>query len=106
MKYWGISLGGIMGTVYVSLSTNVTYGVCNVPGFPFELLLPRSADFNQFRSILQTRYPQNYDMMIIYAMAQMVFNRITPAGYLHHSKDDPLPGSPKHNVLLQHGLGD
>ena len=36
----------------------------------------------------------------------MVFNRITPAGYLHHLSRDPLPGTPKHNVLLQYGLGD
>ena len=102
----GISLGGIMGSVFMSLSTNITHGVCNVPGFPFELLLPRADDFNTFRLLLQQRYENNVDMLLIYAFAQMVFTRITPSGYLHHLNRDPLIGTPKHNVLIQYGLGD
>merc|ERR1719474_110188 len=104
--YWGISLGGIMGSVFMSLSTNITHGVCNAPGFPFELILPRSSDFESFRQVLVQRYQNNLDIVLIYAFAQMVFTPITPSGYLHHMARDPLPGTPKHSVLIQYGLGD
>eukprot|EP01084_Bolivina_argentea_P226894 383196_1 len=105
-KYWGISLGGIMGSVFMSLSTNITHGVCNVPGFPFELLLPRSTDFDQFKEILKVRYKNNLDILLVYSMSQLLYNRITPSGYLHHTIRDPLIGTPVHNILIQYGLGD
>merc|ERR1712129_118618 len=95
-----------MGSVFMTLSTNITHGVCNVPGFPFELLLPRSTDFDSFRGILQGRYASNLDVLLIYSFAQMLFTRITPSGWLHHMNRDSLIGTPKHNVLIQYGLGD
>ena len=104
--YWGISLGGIMGSVFMSLATNITHGVCNVPGFPFELLLPRSTDFDQFRDILRTRYRNNLDVLLVYSMSQLLWNRLSPSGYLHHMIRNPLIGTPVHNVLIQYSLGD
>eukprot|EP00052_Salpingoeca_macrocollata_P020882 m.176595 g.176595 ORF g.176595 m.176595 type:complete len:350 (+) comp21388_c0_seq8:572-1621(+) len=53
--YFGNSLGGIMGTVYMALSTDVTRGVIVVGGAPFSLLLPRSNDFTPLFDVLKLR---------------------------------------------------
>jgi hypothetical protein len=52
----GVSLGGILGSVYMSVTTDVTRGVIGVGGAPFALLLPRSSDFSALFSVLDARY--------------------------------------------------
>jgi hypothetical protein len=47
LRYYGNSLGGILGDVYMAVTTDVTSGVLGVPGGPFSLLLPRSKDFEE-----------------------------------------------------------
>jgi len=43
--YYGNSQGGIFGSVYMALTTDVERGVLGVGGGPYNLLLPRSKDF-------------------------------------------------------------
>jgi len=45
--YYGNSLGGILGTVYMATTIDVERGTLGVPGGPFGLLLPRSQDFQE-----------------------------------------------------------
>ena len=51
--YYGISQGGIMGTVILGLTNDVERGALGVPGMPYSLLLFRSVDFD----IFLTRHP-------------------------------------------------
>lgn len=51
--YRGDSQGGIMGTTYMALSTEVTRGLLGEPGFPYGLLMPRSSDFGLFGLLIQ-----------------------------------------------------
>eukprot|EP01084_Bolivina_argentea_P060611 110720_1 len=106
--YWGISLGGILGSVYMSLSKHVTRGTCNVPGFPFELLLPRSKDFANLQLTLEQRYnDSSMDIDLFYSGAQMLWNRLSPSGYVGHLiPNDGYLGVPDKYVLLQYSLGD
>jgi hypothetical protein len=45
LHYYGNSLGGILGDVYMAVTTDVSRGALGVPGGPFSLILPRSKDF-------------------------------------------------------------
>jgi len=105
-NYYGNSLGGIMGSVYMTLSTDVTHGVLGVPGFPFELMLPRSCDFTPFEDILKARYETDVGRILLVSLIQLLWNRLEPAGYLHHMSMDPFPNTPVHTVIIHYGLGD
>lgn len=50
-----LSQGGIFGSVYMSVTTDVTRGSIGVGGTPYSLLLPRSADFTDLFEILKSR---------------------------------------------------
>lgn len=50
--------GGIFGSVYMSVTTDVTRGVIGVGGGPYGLLLPRSADFTALFDVLKARFEQ------------------------------------------------
>ena len=105
-NYYGNSQGGIMGSVYMALTTDVTHGTCGVPGGPYSLLLPRSCDFGSFQDILWTRYEQDVDRIMLISFFGELWTRMEPAGYMHHISDDLLPGTPKHTILIHYGLGD
>merc|ERR1712154_536794 len=64
-NYYGNSQVGILGTVYMALSTDVTHGTVGVPGGPYALLLPRSDDFSALFDILKTRYHSDTDRILL-----------------------------------------
>lgn len=105
-NYYGNSDGGIMGSVYMSLTTDVTHGVLGVMGFPFEFLLPRSCDFKSFADIIKTRYDNDIDRIWILSSFQLLWNRLSPAGYLPHISKEPFENTPVHTVMMHYGLGD
>eukprot|EP00049_Salpingoeca_infusionum_P018359 m.356907 g.356907 ORF g.356907 m.356907 type:complete len:654 (+) comp17657_c0_seq1:91-2052(+) len=104
--YYGNSQGGIFGTVYMGVTTDVTRGVIGVGGCPYSLLLPRSADFAALFDILKLRYPDSTTRISILAGMQLLWDRMEPAGYLHHISRDPLPNTPQHTIIGHYGLGD
>ena len=67
----GISMGGIMGGLYMSVSTDVERGALIVPGAPFTMLLPRSTGFQSLGDILLLRYPDHADVMTILTALQV-----------------------------------
>eukprot|EP00730_Choanoeca_flexa_P010521 TRINITY_DN1839_c0_g1_i1.p1 TRINITY_DN1839_c0_g1~~TRINITY_DN1839_c0_g1_i1.p1 ORF type:complete len:645 (+),score=114.50 TRINITY_DN1839_c0_g1_i1:2-1936(+) len=104
--YYGNSQGGIFGSVYMSLSTDVERGVLGVAGGPYSLLLPRSADFTPLFDIIKARYGDAQDRLFLMSSMQLLWDRLEPAGYLSHISKDPLPNTPKHRVLIHYGLAD
>ena len=50
--YRGDSLGGTFGTMYIALSTDVPRGLVGEPAMPYNFILNRSIDFNQFFKLL------------------------------------------------------
>jgi hypothetical protein len=104
--YYGISLGGIMGSLYLALSTDVTRGVVDVMGSPFLTLLNRSQAFDTFFDIAKAAYADPRDIQLALALLQMLWDRAEPNGFLPHLGADPLPGTPEHHVLLRAALGD
>ncbi len=104
--YRGDSQGGIFGTTYMAITTDVTRGLLSVPGAPYSLLLDRSKDFIPFHFLVGLPYSDDLDTQIILGMVQMLWDRSEPNGYIPYIVDNPLPGTPKHEVLLHVAIGD
>jgi len=106
VSYYGNSQGGILGAVYMALSTDVERGVLGVAGMPYSLLLPRSNDFELFLLALKGQYEDPLDLSLLIGVIQNAWDVAEPAGYAHFVNQQPLPGTPSHEVLIQVGVGD
>lgn len=104
--YRGDSQGGIFGTTYMAVSTDVTRGMLGEPGMPYNLLLNRSTDFSPFFFLLKLAYKDNLDLQLVLGLVQMHWDRTEPDGYAPYVTDNLLPGTPKHDVLLHVAIGD
>jgi hypothetical protein len=104
--YYGISLGGIMGSLYLTLSADVERGVVDVMGAPFVTLLDRSRQFDRFFDIANAAYSDPRDVQLSLTLIQMLWDRVEPNGFLPHLSGNPLPGTPDHTVLMRVALGD
>jgi len=104
--YRGDSQGGIMGTVYMALSTDVTRGLLGEPGFPYNLLLNRSADWPGYGFVLDAATETALDVQLVLGLIQMLWDQTEPSGYAHYLTGDTLPGTPDHRVLIHSAIGD
>jgi hypothetical protein len=104
--YRGDSQGGIFGTTYMALTTDVTRGMLGEPGMPYNLLLNRSVDFDPFFFLLKLIYRDNLDLQLVLGLVQMHWDRTEPNGYAPYITDNLLPNTPNHDVLLHVALGD
>ena len=104
--YYGISQGGIMGSVVTALSPDIERGALGVMGQPYSLLLFRSVDFNTFLEIIKGPFPDFRDQQFLVTLIQMTWDRVEPNGYTHHIRENPLPGSNPKEVLARVAIGD
>ncbi len=104
--YRGDSQGGIFGTTYMAITTDVTRGLLGEPGAPYSLLLNRSKDFGPFFFLLGTVYQDAQDLQAVLGLVQMMWDRTEPNGYLPYISENMLPGTPHHDILIHDALGD
>jgi hypothetical protein len=104
--YHGNSQGGIFGASYMALTTDVTRGMLGVPGQPYNLLLNRSVDFDMFWELMQGAFPDPIDDQMVLALFQIQWDRAEPTGYSAYIREDTLPNTPSHEVLLPVAIGD
>ncbi|MBK7828109.1 hypothetical protein [Nannocystis sp.] len=104
--YHGNSQGGIFGTTYMALTTDVERGMLGVPGMPYSLLLNRSKDFDEFFVLLKNAFPDPIDLQLVLGLYQMLWDRTEPAGYAPYVRTNNLPGTPAHEVLIEVAIGD
>lgn len=104
--YDGNSQGGIFGGTVMAVAQDITRGVLGVPGMNYSLLLTRSTDFALYSAILNPSYPNELHRPLVLALIQMLWDRSDPNGYARHIKNDPLPNTPSHDVLLHLAFGD
>jgi len=98
--YYGISQGGIMGSVFMAMSSDVERGALGVMGQPYSLLLFRSKDFNDFLDLIKESYTDFREHQHIVGLLQMLWDRVEPNGYTH------LIGNDNKTVLMRAALGD
>jgi hypothetical protein len=106
LAYAGYSLGGIEGGALAALAQDFTRAALYVPGGEFSLMIERSTDFTPFVQLITKTYPGALEMQIGVALAQMLWDRGEPDGYVDHLLRDPLPGTPVKHVLIQEVFGD
>ena len=104
--YYGNSQGGIYGAGYLGMSTDLTRGILGVPGAPYGLLLPRSADFDPYFLILKNKWEDHRDIAVNIALMSMIWEPTEGAGWLRAMNEDPAPGVPAKQVLIQDAIGD
>lgn len=104
--YYGNSQGGIYGAGYLGMSTDLTRGILGVPGAPYGLLLPRSYDFDPYFLILKTKWEDHRDITVNIALMSMIWEPTEGAGWLRSMNEDPAPGVPAKQVLIQDAIGD
>lgn len=103
--YFGVSLGGILGSVYMALSPDVERGALGVPGQSFNLLMSRSIWFAPFLTVLESFYDDPRDIQMIQSIVMLLWDRAEPTGFSRHIRDGALGTSP-HEVLMQVAIGD
>ncbi|MCS6799593.1 MAG: hypothetical protein NZ898_13910 [Myxococcota bacterium] len=104
--YRGSSQGGIYGATYVSISPDVTRGVLDVAGQPYNLLLLRSVDFDPFYGLLRISLREGTRIVFVLNLVQQLWDRVDPGSFTRHLERDPLPGTPPHRALLTVAIGD
>jgi hypothetical protein len=104
--YRGDSQGGIFGTTYMAISTDVTRGLLGEPGLPYSLLLNRSLDFGTYLTLLRGAFRTGRNMQQVLGLLQMLWDRTEPNGYVPYISAGDLPGTPPHDVLLHVAIGD
>ncbi|GAA3803830.1 hypothetical protein GCM10022226_24520 [Sphaerisporangium flaviroseum] len=106
LAYDGNSQGAIAGGALVAVSPDVRWGVLGVPGMNYSTLLNRSVDFQPFQQVMDGYYPDKLDQQLCFALIQILWDRAETNGYAQHLGDDPLPGAPRHRILLHVAFGD
>ncbi len=99
LVYYGISLGGIEGAVFVSGGAPVSAAVLHVGGGTWSTMLERSSNWPIFEGLLVEVVEDPWDRQVLFALSQMWWDPADPmasAGLL-------TAGPP---VLLQESLGD
>lgn len=102
----GNSQGGIMGGAATAVSLDWTRAVLGVTGMNYSTLLQRSVDWDTYQAVYEPAYPNEIERGIGLSLIQMLWDRAETNGYAHHLTDDPLPGTPEHEVLLHVAIGD
>ncbi len=106
LYYDGNSQGGIMGGALTAVATDFTRAVLGVPGMNYSVLLQRSVDWDTYERIYNPAYPDQLERGLGLLLAQMLWDRGEANGYAQHITDDPLPGTPPHQVLMHVAFGD
>ncbi|XLE00228.1 hypothetical protein QBL21_25050 [Streptomyces sp. 184] len=106
LGYVGHSQGGIMGGMYTAVAQDSTRSVLGVPAMNYSTLLNRSVDFAPFQQVLDRAYPDKLQQQLGFALMQMLWDRGEANGYAQHMTDDPLPRTPRHQVLMHVAYGD
>jgi hypothetical protein len=94
MFYYGISLGGIMGTWFSALTPDVERFGVDVPAINFSCLLQRSTQFGPFDQLLAgLGLTDPMQVILGVQILHELWVASEPAGYARHITSDPLPGS-------------
>jgi len=106
VRYFGGSLGGIMGTMFAALTQDAKRLNVDVPAINFSLLLQRATPFVPFDQLLGVLNPDAMDQAIGISVIHEVWVRGEPAGYATHVTSNPLPGSIPKQILMTVALFD
>jgi len=105
-RYFGASLGGIMGLMFAALTPDVEQLAINVGAINFSLLLQRATPFLPFQAFLDGVNPDALTQALGIQVLHEVWVKGESAGYATHVTADPLPGTQPKQILMTVGLHD
>jgi hypothetical protein len=104
--YYGISQGGVMGSVLLATTQDVERGALGVLGQPYSLNVFRSKDFTEFLIQINGNYQDFRTHQLLIGMAQMLWDRVEPNGYTHHIRENLFKDTPPKEVLMRAAIAD
>ena len=106
LYYNGGSQGGIIGGSLTAVAPDFTRGALGVPAMNYSTLLERSVDFDTYAIVMYNAYQNELERPLLFSLVQILWDRAESNGYAHHMTDDPLPNTPRHEVLMHVAYGD
>lgn len=101
MFYFGVSLGGIMGTWFAALTPDVERLNIDVPAMNFAMLLQRSTQFGAFELLLEgIGLTDPLQTLLTLSLNHEVWVRSEPAGYVRHITQDPFRKTNVKKIML------
>ncbi|MBI5527815.1 MAG: hypothetical protein HY897_15910 [Deltaproteobacteria bacterium] len=105
--YYGVSLGGIQGSSFISISNRVQRGVLAVPGCAWSSMLPRSRVWAAIKPFFDTEYPDPLIRQLGIFFMQMRFDHSDPVNLTKLMFKSRLPDAPQGRaVVIQESIGD
>jgi hypothetical protein len=105
--YRGDSQGGMMGGVYMSISTDVTLGLLGEPASGYNWVWQRSVDSDEYTDFVKIALPGSpLDFQIMLQIIQLHWDRSESSGFIRSMHGDTLPNTPEHHVLMHTDIGD
>ncbi len=106
LYYWGLSQGGIFGASVMAYEPTITRGVLGSGAANYSFLLDRSADWPQYRTILNGAYPDPLDDELLIGAMQMRWDKTEPSGIANSVLAGAATGVPPKQILMQIALAD
>ena len=106
IDYFGISLGGVLGSSLMGWSPDLDRGVLNVGAAGWSTLFQRSQNWGLFKLIIDGAYPDKLDQQIVLELLQAYLDTTEGMSVAPHVLADPLPGAQPKQILLQMGVND
>jgi hypothetical protein len=104
--YYGLSQGAIFGTAVMAYEPTIPRAVLGVGGANYSTLLDRSADWPQYRTILNGGYADSLDDTLVIGLCQMRWDKVEGSGVVN----TVLTGAPTapiaKQLLMQIALSD
>jgi hypothetical protein len=104
--YYGLSQGAIFGTPFMAWDKTVTRAVLGVGAANYSMLLDRSADWPQYRIIVNGAYPDALDDTFIISLMQMRWDKTEGSGIANTVLAGTPTGVPPKQILAQIALSD
>ena len=102
----GNSQGAILGGALCAVARDFRRCVLGEAGMNYSTLLHRSVDFDLYKAVLDTRYPDTVVQLVALNVIQMLWDRGETNGYAQHLTRASYPRTPRHEVLLLGAVGD
>jgi hypothetical protein len=100
LRYYGISLGGIEGTVLMANAERVPYGVLHLAGGAWSQMLERSSNWASLERLMVRGLPLARERQLAYAIMQSFWDPVDP---VLHAAAGRLSGV---SALWQMSMGD
>ena len=104
--YYGLSQGAIFGTAVMAYEPTIQRAVLGVGGANYSTLLDRSADWPQYRTILNGGYGDSLDDTLVIGLCQMRWDKVEGSGVVNTVLNGAPTAPIAKQLLMEIALSD